>query len=154
MHLDNNRPLASASSSSEISWQWRAKRWFIALYLLTIFLIIGSKALFSLPGVHPGDAHLVYNFNLVVLLLCAIFAAFSEREWPVWKRVLWIIALWIVHGIMQLIPFGIIAGKLTNGVVANPTIVSLILIIFVMRRSRVFVEPSSADKKINWYGIW
>lgn len=154
MQLNNNQSLGSASPSSEIVWQWRPKRWFIALYLLTLFLIIGSKAIFKLPGVHPGDAHLVYNLNLVVLLLFAIFAAFSEREWPVWKRVLWILALWIVHGLMQLIPFGIIAGKLTNGVVANPTIVSLILIIFVMRRSRFFVEPSSADKKINWYGIW
>ena len=154
MHLDNKRPLASASSSSEISWQWRAKRWFIALYLLTIFLIIGSKALFSLPGVHPGDAHLVYNFNLVVLLLFAIFAAFSEREWPVWKRVLWIIALWIVHGLMQIIPFGIITGRLTKDVVTNPTVVSIILMFFVMRRSRVFVEPSSADKKGRWRGIW
>ena len=154
MHLNNNCSLGSTSPSSEIVWQWRPQRWFIALYLLTLFLIIGSKVIFSLPGVHPGDAHLVYNFNVVVLLLLAIFAAFSEREWPVWKRVLWIIALWIVHGLMQIIPFGIIAGKLTNGVVANPTIVSLILIIFVMRRSRVFVKPASADKKINWYGIW
>lgn len=154
MQLNNNQSLGSASPSSEIAWQWRPKRWFIASYLLTLFLIIGSKAIFKLPGVHPGDDHLVYNFNLVVLLLFAIFAAFSEREWPVWKRVLWIIGLWIVHGIMQLIPFGIITGKLTNGVVSNPTVVSIILIVFVMRRSRVFVEPSSADKKINWYGIW
>jgi len=154
LHLDNKRSVVSSSSSSEIAWQWRPKRWLIVLYLLTLFLIIGSKVIFSLLGVHPGDAHLVYNFNVVVLLLFAIFAAFSEREWQVWKRVLWIIAMWIVHGLMQIIPFSIIAGKLTKGVVANPTIVSLILIIFVMRRSRFFVEPSSADKKINWYGIW
>ena len=153
MHLDNNRPLVPSSSSSEIAWQWRPKRWIVTLIIVTIILVVGTMTIQFLPTEYKGESDLIYNFNVAVLLLFALWSVFSEREWPIWKRVLWIIALWLVHGFMQLVlPIALIGPikELFN----SASVASLILIVFAMRRSNFFVESAESNNNAGWLGIW
>lgn len=87
-----------------------------------------------------------YNFIVIMLLSLAIRTTFTDRDWPVWKRIMWIFGLWILHGFMQFTPFGIITGLLTGGIVSNAVISTLILVLWVMRRSTLFVEPAELAK--------
>lgn len=137
--------------SSQRIWQWRPKRWRVAVVIMAIILVVGSAIIRFLPEEYKGDSDVIYNFNIVALLLFAVWAAFSEREWPIWKRILWIIGLWLAHGFIQLIPFGIITGPM-GVLVNNASIASIILAFFTMRRSNFFVEPAP-DANESWLGI-
>lgn len=128
-------------------------RWKAALIIMGIFLTVGSLIIlfstgepFTFAG-KPPDYLLLYNFNVIVFLLFAIWTAFSDREWPVWIRILWIIGLWLAHGFMQILPFGNIVDRLAGGFITNPTTVAIILACFAMRRSTFFVEPAPPDAK-------
>ena len=125
----------SAQTSSETVWQWRSKRWKNALIILAVILVAGSLVIrFSADDSQDWN----YNFNVTVLILFAIWTVFYEREWPVWKRVLWIPGLWLANGFIFIL-VGIITGRLGLGSVFDATIVTLILVTLTMRRSTYFV---------------
>ena len=151
--LKNLSSFAMPEVPSQRIWQWRPRRWKVALIIMAIVLVAGSAIIPFLPEEYNGNSDVIYNFNFVVLLLFAIWTVFSEREWPIWKRILWIFGLWLAHGFMQFIPFGIITGPVGN-YLNNALIASIILAIFTMRRSTFFVEPASPDAKESWLGIW
>lgn len=161
-HLSLEKVNSSAlpEAPSERLWQWRPKRWKVFLIIMSIILVLGSAIIrFSAgdPQTWGNDKlnyHWIYNFNAIVLLLFAVWVAFSEREWPVWKRILWIIGLWFAQAFMQFIPFGIITFWLMGGAISNISIVTIILIFFTMRRSTFFVEPAPTDAKKSWLGSW
>ncbi|MBP7232921.1 MAG: hypothetical protein KBA28_13430 [Syntrophaceae bacterium] len=137
--------------SAKKRWQWRPMRWKVALIILAIVLTVGSNIIFFATGTpldkggKEPDFVLAYNFNLIIFLLFVAWTAYTDREWPVWKRLLWMIVLWIMHGFMQILPFSIIVDRLTGGFVTNPTTVSILLAFVSMRRSSFFVEPATAE---------
>jgi len=136
----------SAQTSSETVWQWRSKRWKNALIILAVILVAGSLVIrFSADDSQDWN----YNFNVTVLILFAIWTVFYEREWPVWKRVLWIPGLWLAHGFIFIL-VGIITGRLGLGSVFDATIVTLILVTLTMRRSTYFVEPAPPGANKSW----
>jgi hypothetical protein len=112
--LKNLSSFAMPEVPSQRIWQWRPRRWKVALIIMAIVLVAGSAIIPFLPEEYNGNSDVIYNFNFVVLLLFAIWTVFSEREWPIWKRILWIFGLWLAHGFMQFIPFGIITGPVGN----------------------------------------
>lgn len=133
-------------------WQWRPARRKAALIMLTIFLAVGSYIILIVTGDavkeigKEPDFVLVYNFNVVVFLLFIIWTSFTDKEWPVWKRLLWVLGLWVLHGFMQILPFSILVDRLTGGFVTNPTTVTILLAYVAMRRSSFFVEPVPAGE--------
>jgi hypothetical protein len=102
-------------------WQWRPRRWIIALIILAVILVAGG-AVIRFSDVEPVW---MSNFTIIVLILFAVWTVFYEREWPVWKRVLWVIGLWFAVGVMAFLPFALILAAVT------------------MRRSTFFVEQAA-----------
>ena len=131
--------------AAAVSWQWRSGRWKIALGAFAIIGIVGGNAIRYGTQAYNWE----YNFIVILLLAFAIGAAFTDRDWPVWKRIMWIFGLWILHGFMQFIPFGIITGLLTGGLVSNAAISALILVVWAMRRSTFFVEPVALAEPVE-----
>lgn len=128
----------------DIEWQWRPRRWKIALASFAIIGIMGGNAIRY--GLETSKWE--YNFIVILLLAAAVGAACTDRGWPAWKRILWIFGLWFLHGLMQYIPFGIVTGLLTRGLISNAVLTALILLVWVMWRSTFFVEPVMADEPV------
>jgi hypothetical protein len=135
--MNSEAGIPEQQHAAAVSWQWRSGRWKIALGAFAIIGIVGGNAIRYGTEAYKWE----YNFIVILLLAFAIGAAFTDRDWPVWKRIMWIFGLWILHGFMQFIPFGMITGILTMGMVSNATVSALILVLWAMRRSTFFVEP-------------
>lgn len=130
--------------NTDIEWQWRPRRWKVALASFAIIGIVGGNAIrYGLEAFNWE-----YNFIVILLLAAAVGAAFTDRDWPVSKRILWIFGLWFLHGAMQYIPLGIVTGLLTRGLISNAVLTALILLVWVMWRSTFFVEPVIVDKPV------
>jgi hypothetical protein len=117
---NNINEVAAGTEPVKTLWQWRSNRWIIALIILAAILIAGRVVIHFLDGERLWNA----NFHIIVLILFAVWTVFYEREWQVWKRVLWVIGLWFAVGVMPSTPF------------------VLILSAMAMRRSIFFVEQA------------
>jgi len=84
----------------------------------------------------------------MTMLIFAIGSACTERCWSIPKRVVWIIAVWIMHALFStaaIIPTGLIANLISKPQLLE-TLTSFLgafpLVIWAMRRSKFFVEPA------------
>jgi len=78
-----------------------------------------------------------------MLLIFAIWAACTDRDWSVLKRIFWVIGVWIIHAFLT-IPAGLIATLISKPHLVERTtslLAAFPLIIWAMRRSKFFVEP-------------
>lgn len=141
------------NSCSKGAWQWRPKRWIRALIIMAIVLVAGTIIIRFLPEKYKGESDLIYNFNVIVMLVFACWTAIYERDWAIWKRIFWILGLWFAHGFMQIILSIIIIAPI-NLLVNSASLASIILMLFSMRHSTIFVEPASPDSKESWLNIW
>lgn len=153
--LDMKNPGSATilNSCSKGAWQWRPKKWIRALIIMAIVLVAGSIIIRFLPEKYKGESDLIYNFNVVVMLVFAGWTVIYERGWAIWKRIFWILGLWFAHGFMQLILPKIIITPI-DLLINSASLASIILIFFTMRRSTIFVEPASPDAKESWLSIW
>ena len=134
----------------EVYWQFRPRRWWKTLITFGYTGTIGTLVVRIITRRSNHDMgfnreyswHNNWEYNLLALMLLSfgVWAAFTDRDWPVWKRILWIFALLILQFLMKFIPFGIITGILTMGMVSPSVISAMILVLWAMRRSTYFVE--------------
>jgi|APCry1669189204_1035204.scaffolds.fasta_scaffold111894_1 hypothetical protein len=131
-------------------WQFRPERWWKALLAFGCSgtvgtLIVRIITMRSNPEMEFNREYYWYNnweYNFLALMIISfgVWAAFTDREWPVWKRIVWIFTLLILQFLMKFIPFGIVTGILTMGIVSPSVISAMILVFWAMRRSTYFVE--------------
>lgn len=142
--LDKEQPV--------VYWQFKPQRWWKTMIAfgytgaagtIIVRLItqkLGMEFDMEFDREYRWATNWEYNFLAFMLLCFGVWATFTEREWPVWKRVIWIFGLLILQFLMKYIPFGIITGILTRGTVSPYVIGTMIPLLWAMSRSTYFVE--------------
>ena len=119
-------------------WEWRPVRWWAGLIIFLIISIIVGLILESIKE-GAGEGAIV-----LIMLIYALFAAFTDRSWKIYIRILWVIGVWIMEAIL-LIPIiftaGYLLGPLGLANIGIPIFAALPLVIWAMRRSKFFVKP-------------
>lgn len=119
------------SISVDKNWKWKPKRWWIGLIVFWLFSTAGAR----LFGIEPRTADHILYIQLLTFL-AVIFAAVTDREYSVIKRVVWVIVVPIVYEIIYAL------GAVFIG---HPVFAAVVTSLFVagcsMRRSKYFVEP-------------
>lgn len=127
--------------TDKINWKWKPKRWWIGLIIFWFISTVGA-GIIARSG-NPYTYSQESGFIVMIMMIFAIFAACTDRNWSIPKRIFWVIGVWITQAFLQ-IPAFLIAGLCS----AKPHLVdrgvSLLaafpLVIWAMRRSKFFVE--------------
>jgi predicted branched-subunit amino acid permease len=122
--------------SLDDKWKWKPKRWWIGLIVFWLFSTAGAR----LFGIEPKTSD-QYGFILILTFLAVIFAAITDREYSLPKRILWVIVVPIVYEIIFALGSVIIGHQGFSAVVK-----SLIIVACCMRRSKYFVEQVNEIK--------
>jgi len=129
--------------SNKTNWKWRPVRWWVGLI---IFLIISIIVGLILESIREGAGE---GAIVLIMLIYALFAAFTDRSWKIYIRILWVIGVWIMEAIL-LIPIiftaGYLLGPLGLANIGIPILAALPLVIWAMRRSTFFVEIVKEQK--------
>lgn len=117
--------------STDEKWKWKPKRWWIGLIVFWLFSTAGGQ----LFGIEPNtEDHLL--FIKILTIFAAIFAAFTDREYSIPKRILLAIIVPIVYEII----YALVAVTFGHQGFAA-VVTSLLFVGCLMRRSKYFVEP-------------
>ena len=125
---------------NETAEKWRPKRWWIALIAFWLISTVGAGIIARSGGTYSVES----GFIIFIMLLFALFAAFTDKSWNVYKRIIWVIGIWIIHAIL-LIPAGLIATLISKPHFVERTaslIAAIPLVIWSMRRSKFFVAQN------------
>jgi hypothetical protein len=120
--------------------KWRPRRWWIALIAFWLISTVGAGIIARSGGTYSVES----GFIIFIMLLYALFAAFTDKSWNVYKRIIWVIGIWIIHAIL-LIPAGLIATLISKPHLVERTaslIAAIPLVIWSMRRSKFFVSQN------------
>lgn len=132
------------------TWKWKPVRWWVALIAFWLISTIGAGIVVRIYGSYEGD----YGFIGLVMLGFACFAAFTDRSWSIPIRIVWVVGIWVMHGLLiaPIAPPIIWLMYYTSG---RPELVdrgvsffaALPLVIWALRRSKFFVELEIAKSK-------
>lgn len=125
---------------NEAGEKWRPKRWWIALIVFWFISTVGAGIIAGSGGTYSIES----GFIVFVMLLFAIFAAFTDKGWNIYKRIIWVIGIWIMHAFL-LIPAGLIARLISKPHLVERTaslIAAIPLVIWSMCRSKFFVTQA------------
>lgn len=114
-------------------WQWRPKRWWIFLIVFWLFSTSGGKYLF---GIEPKTTEQA-EFVTVMTFLVLIFAAITDREHTIPKRIFWVIIASMFYSVISLFLYLLVGNEAGANIFA-----SLIVVVIAMRLSKIFVEPA------------
>ena len=126
-------------AKNEITEKWRPKRWWIALIIFWLVSTTGA----GIIDRAEGNDELGSGFIILIMLLFAIFAAITDKGWNIYKRIIWVPGVWILH-IFLTIP----ASLITFFIPPPPyladrsayLIAAIPLVICSMRRSKFFIK--------------
>jgi hypothetical protein len=122
---------------SDNKYKFRKKRFWISLIVFLLISIIGGL---FLEAAREG---LSGGFIVLIMLIYALFAAFTDRGWKIYIRILWVIGIWIMQAIL-LIPVIFTAGYLLAlfglANLGTPILAALPFVIWAMYRSKFFTE--------------
>ena len=125
--------------SNKTNWKWKPNRWWIGLISFWLVSTTGAGIIARSGGSYSQES----GFVILVMLIFAILAACTDRNWSVPVRIFWVIGIWIIHALLM-IPASLIATLISLPHLAE-RITSLLaafpLVIWAMRRSKFFVEP-------------
>ena len=125
--------------SNKTNWKWKPRRWWLGLTLFWFISTVGAGIIARSGGSDSQES----GFIIVIMLIFAILAACTDRNWSIPKRILWVIGVWIIHAFL-IIPVGLIAVLISKPHLAERTtslLAAFPLVIWAMRRSKFFVEP-------------
>ncbi len=136
--------------SEKVRYKWHhARLWF---YLFFYWLItIGVAGILARS---PKFQSLELGWVIIAMLLSVCICMATERgEWRIWQRIGFIPVAWFLHPLLM-IPFqfsiGLLLYKLGRFHLIDRSTAfwgSLPIVIFAMRRSRLFVFPQSQARK-------
>jgi hypothetical protein len=132
----------------DLNWKWKPKRWWIGLIAFWLISTVGAGII-----ARGGDANTYSQesgFVILVMMIFAIFAACTDRNWSIPKRMFWIIGVWIIQAVLQT-PASLIAGLISKSHLVERTsslLACIPLVVWAMHRSKFFVEPI-VDKNIG-----
>ena len=132
---------------NKITEKWKPKRWWIALVVFWLISAVGSGIIARTGGNNSNES----GFIILTMLIFAIFAAITDKSWDIYKRIIWIIGIWIIHAFLM-IPALLIATLISKPhlVVRTTSLLAAIpLIIWSMRRSKFFIEQNSTENNNN-----
>lgn len=137
--------------SNKTNWKWKPKRWWLGLILFW-FISTGGAGIIARSGGFYSETH-AGGFIGLIMLIFAIFAACTDRNWSIPKRIFWVIGIYIMYFLLE-IPACLIAGLISKPHLVERTtslLACIPLVIWVMRRSKFFVEPTvdKNESKIN-----
>ena len=131
------------------TWKWKPVRWWVALIAFWLISTIGAGILVRVNGSYEGDA----GFIILVMLIFACLSAFTDRSWSIQIRIVWVLGIWVMHALLSA-PMTYIIGVLIYSSgrpeLANRGISLLAafpLVVWALRRSKLFVEPGSKKAK-------
>ena len=130
--------MLSMKNENMRNWKWKPKRWLIWLISFWFISTIGAGIIARTGGSYEEES----GFIIIIMLIFAIWAAFTDRDWSISRRIFWVIAVWIIHGFL-LVPMGIIAVLISKPHLVERTtslLAAVPLVIWAMQRSRFFVE--------------
>jgi len=127
-------------------WVWKGYGWIIVL----VAFYLWSTVLTELISRSTNGYSLELGFISVFMILIIIIAAFSDREWSVWMRILWVIGTillfsFILNPIASIITAFLYdnADKPWLAVRASSMLGMIPIIIWAMRRSKLFVKKKN-----------
>ena len=125
-------------AKNEITEKWKPKRWWIALIVFWFISTVGAGIIARTGGTYSMES----GFIILTMLIFAIFAAITDKGWNIYKRIIWVIGIWIIHALL-IIPAGLIATLISKPHLVERTtslLAAIPLVIWSTRRSRFFVE--------------
>ncbi len=135
--------------SNKTNWKWKPRRWWLGLILFWFISTVGAGIIARSGGSDSQES----GFIIVIMLIFAILAACTDRNWRIPKRIFWVIGVWIIHAFL-IIPAGLIAVLISKPHLVERTtslLAAFPLVIWAMRRSKFFVEPDRDKLEIFWF---
>ena len=124
------------------TWRWKPVRWWVASIAFWLISIIGAGIVARIHGSYEADGTVV----ILIMLVFACFAAFSDRSWSIPIRIVWVLGIWLIFAVLSH-PIALIIVPLVD---SSPRpeladrVVSLLaafpLVVWALRRSKFFVE--------------
>ncbi len=156
---DNDKVCRKCGSSLETyvptdvkgtTWKWRPVRWWVALIAFWLISTIGAGIVARIYGSYEADN----GFIILVMLIFACFSAFTDRSWSIPIRIVWVVGIWVIHGLLSA-PIALPIVMLWHYTSARPELANrgaslfaaFPLVIWALRRSKFFVEPDIAKSK-------
>lgn len=121
-------------------WKWRPKRWWIFLIAFWLVSTAGGKYLF---GIEPKSSDQAL-FIMIMTFLVVMFAAITDRQYTIPKRILWVIVAGIFYSAVSFFLFLLIGSEAGANVFT-----SLIVAVIAIRQSKLFVKPAIDIKIIE-----
>ncbi len=125
---------------NQITEKWKPKRWWIALIAFWLISTIGAGIIARTSGNYSMEN----GFIILTMLIFAIFAAITDKSWNIYKRIIWVIGIWIIHAFLMILA-SLIATLISKPHLAERTtslLAAIPLVIWSMRRSRFFIEQN------------
>jgi len=124
--------------NNKTDWKWKPRRWWLGLILFWFISTVGAGIIARSGGSYSTES----GFIIFVMLIFAIWAACTDRDWSIPNRIFWVIGIWIMHAFLA-IPAGLIAVLISKPHLverAASLFAAFPLVIWAMRRSKFFVE--------------
>jgi hypothetical protein len=125
-------------AKDKITEKWKPKRWWVALIMFWFISTVGAGIIARTGGTYSVES----GFIILIMLMFAIFAAITDKGWNIYKRIIWVIGLWIIHALLML-PASLIATLVSKPHLVERTtslLAAIPLVIWSMRRSKFFIE--------------
>jgi hypothetical protein len=127
--------------------RWKPKRWWIALIGFWLISTVGAGIIARTGGTYSMES----GFIIFAMLIFTIFAAITDKSWKIYKRIIWVIGIWIIHALL-IIPASFIAAFVSKSYLVDRTtslFAATPLVVWAMRRSRFFVEQNIKENNSN-----
>ena len=129
--------------NNKTNWKWRPKRRWLGLILFWFIGTVGAGIIARSRGSYSTESTEA-GFIILIMLIFAIFAACTDREWSIPTRIFWLIGIWIIHAFLM-IPAAFIAVLISKPHLVERTtslLAAFPLVIWAMSRSKFFVDKN------------